>query len=798
MKNEILKKKIIFTSLIFLFVNFSLVFVSANTPTITWEPPTPEGETTSNSWVYLNTSITDDNETIAFFDWNRDLLGYWNFENTNSTGVYDNSSYGNFATFEGASDETDNVTGKFGQAYYLTGTGYLDTHMDYSLTGSGESFSVFVWVKNLSSCSNVYVASQRDAAGSSDWILGYKLGGLWVDGQTISGENIICDGNWHLLGFTAEPGNPTYNSSLYIDGNYKGSDNGPAISDPGYDSVKLMANGWGGSNVNGKVDELMIWKRALSSEEIMALYNNTANRLYHNFTSLENGDYNYSAYVIDEDGNLNISQRNITIAISGPPETPTPEINSTDGTNFETQNLNCYDTLIDVDEDLMNATVRWYKDDVLNLTVDYNDSYSNGYKFNAVLDSGNISSGEIWKCSLRLFDGGFSEWGNSSDLTIIDSEPPNIIWEPPTPNNGDRQSETSVYLNTTITDGVGTSAFFDWNYSLLGYWSIDFSNSTGIFDNSSYNNFGIFTGEGFGEGAKSIGKYGEALEFDGDSDYINLGDTASGDYDAMTVEAWIKRTGSDSGWETALHRNDEYTIGSSVFFIGLEASTYDITATIGGGATGPTYQSGNTNIPAELDTWYHVVNSWDGTTARVYVDGKEILNYPLSSANFKALTATKGSAITRIGTSSSASNGYFFNGEVDEVKIYSRALSPEEINASYDNSLYKLKHNFTDLSFETYNYSAYAIDVGGNLNITETRKITISLDTCTAPGSGNWAITCSDNCSWSTDFNVPDNITITGTGILTWDANMSFTSPHWEIYKEDGCKFVINPGGSIR
>ena len=70
---------------------------------------------------------------------------------------------------------------------------------------------------------------------------------------------------------------------------------------------------------------------------------------------------------------------------------------------------------------------------------------------------------------------------------------------------------------------------------------------------------------------------------------------------------------------------------------------------------------------------------------------------------------------------------------------------------------------------------------------------------CLTPaGSGDWAITCSDNCVWSTDFSVSDNISITGSGILTWNANMSFINSHWEIYKEDGCELVINPGGSIR
>ena len=72
-------------------------------------------------------------------------------------------------------------------------------------------------------------------------------------------------------------------------------------------------------------------------------------------------------------------------------------------------------------------------------------------------------------------------------------------------------------------------------------------------------------------------------------------------------------------------------------------------------------------------------------------------------------------------------------------------------------------------------------------------------NTCTEPESGNWAITCSDNCTWTEDFTVPDNITITGSGTLIWKANMTMNSTiNWQIYKNDGCEMVINPGGSIR
>ncbi|MCK4635065.1 MAG: hypothetical protein KAT37_04275, partial [Candidatus Aenigmarchaeota archaeon] len=97
----------------------------------------------------------------------------------------------------------------------------------------------------------------------------------------------------------------------------------------------------------------------------------------------------------------------------------------------------------------------------------------------------------------------------------------NITWEDPTPEDGNLTTNNWVYLNTTINNTLNTSAFFDWNYSLIGYWSFDYNNSTGIFDNSTYQNFGTFYGNNFGQDNLTTGKYGNALDFDGSDDYIN-------------------------------------------------------------------------------------------------------------------------------------------------------------------------------------------------------------------------------------------------------------------------------------
>ena len=73
---------------------------------------------------------------------------------------------------------------------------------------------------------------------------------------------------------------------------------------------------------NGTIDEFQIWNRVLSPEEINASYQAGTYRLENNFTGLSDGEYNYTAYVIDAAGNTNqTEERFVTI------ETVAPTIN---------------------------------------------------------------------------------------------------------------------------------------------------------------------------------------------------------------------------------------------------------------------------------------------------------------------------------------------------------------------------------------------------------------------------------------------------------------------------------------
>jgi hypothetical protein len=74
-------------------------------------------------------------------------------------------------------------------------------------------------------------------------------------------------------------------------------------------------------------------------------------------------------------------------------------------------------------------------------------------------------------------------------------------------------------------------------------------------------------------------------------------------------------------------------------------------------------------------------------------------------------------------------------------------------------------------------------------------------DTCTPPVSGQWNVSCSDNCIWDEvgGYEVPGNMNITGSGSLALSVTMNFTGSGQYIWFDDasGCELNITSGGEI-
>jgi Concanavalin A-like lectin/glucanases superfamily/Bacterial Ig domain len=181
----------------------------------------------------------------------------------------------------------------------------------------------------------------------------------------------------------------------------------------------------------------------------------------------------------------------------------------------------------------------------------------------------------------------------------------------------------------------------------------------------------------------AAGKFGRALSFDG-ADSLSVPDGAATKLDltsGMTVEAWVNPS-SMNGWESVVYKER----GGA----GTGLLSYALYAHDGGTNTPPAgyvrTSSGGPDRVARgiarlpLNTWSHVAVTYTtqatapaGSTLRVYVNGTLVRTVTGANQNILA-----GSQPLRIGNSNaSVSEG--FNGLIDEVRIYNRALSAAEI-----------------------------------------------------------------------------------------------------------------------
>lgn len=354
-----------------LYVKDTLIDTEA--PQVTWEDPTPaDGDTLSQNYVYLNTTITDESsDTSAWFDFNGDLLVYYSIDYFNTTGIFDNSTYGQFGEFVGGVD-TDNITtGARGSSVQFDGTtgSYIDapisSELNQSIHNSNLTISFWARVEDLSQSDQTFLNIVVDGS-NRQYIRRASTSGemrVWqvIDSNSngdSTASNYITDTDWHHYIWKIEGRNNTiyidgfYNESLILTYSINGMIGTPLIRMAALDGSTFP--------LDGALDEVMFFNRSLSDQEIKALYSNAVNRLYNNYINLGIGTYNYSAYAIDDSGNLNITDsRDVTLSEAGdnpPVVTLNEPTDNTDYTFDQSVIFNCtaYDAV-----NLTNVTFYW-------------------------------------------------------------------------------------------------------------------------------------------------------------------------------------------------------------------------------------------------------------------------------------------------------------------------------------------------------------------------------------------------------------------------------------------------------
>ena len=662
------------------------------------------------------------------------LVAYWSFNEGTSTIANDYSGNGNTGTLSTTGSTLPQwVPGKFGDALSFDGSTNTMAINNLSL---GSTFSVSLWVN----------PSSYDPSGSGTlpiWVVGYGSP-LDLGGET-GGDLFYSVGQFFSTPFTALPLNTwshvAYvvgggNISLYINGVFEETDSYSPTS------ITDLALGADAHNnqfyFGGSLDDLRIYDRALSATEIAALYSQsglakinvsqspgTLSQGLVGWWTMDGADTVWSSPTAgveyDESGSDN----------TGTLENMTRSGSPTVGKIGQALNFDGSSSYVDmtgssgVADNLSNFTVSaWFKTST---------SVSGQAEIVSKFSTGGLTSGQGW----ALDDDG------NSLIGIIQQEPPGNYavkgstasvddgnWhqgvmvvtggntvtlyldgqaQSPAANNGTVTTFTNasdirigndynsdffpgsiddvrVYdralsaseIQQLYTLGAGThintsSANLQDGSSLsqglVGLWTFDGPTISGttVDDLSGNGNNGTNNGA-----TPTIGKLGQALSFDGSSQYVALPNfnpstvfNGSGPISDFTLSAWALGTYT-SGFRPIIG-----DLSGSIFYLGGNDSGTPDEVAVHFGSDG----YGFSTSPGYINdgTWHLWTVVIQGGTFQLYMDGQAV----------SGATGTVGTFSTTEISIGHTQRGEYWQGKIDDVRVYDRALSASEVQDLY-------------------------------------------------------------------------------------------------------------------
>jgi len=202
---------------------------------------------------------------------------------------------------------------------------------------------------------------------------------------------------------------------------------------------------------------------------------------------------------------------------------------------------------------------------------------------------------------------------------------------------------------------------------LVGWWTMDEGNGTTVYDTHW----------------KVTGQYGAGASFDGTNDYIQVTDSAElRPSSAFTAMSWIKPSAETTMGNFRTVLSKELTGTNRNLWFGLWDNSNDAYCNDGRVALRFTVSGANktacgTTDLGDTSAWHHVAATYNGSGIALYVDGS-LQNSTVASG---AVDTQSGQALF-IGVENTTAKTGYFNGTMDDVRIYSRALTAEEINQS--------------------------------------------------------------------------------------------------------------------
>ena len=631
------------------------------------------------------------------------LVGYWTFDGKDigSSGIVakDSSGNNNHGTLTNGPLQ---VAGKVGQALNFDGVNDLVNTGSEFIGTSALTISVWVYRENAGGTQRIVSNNKTILSTNTVGRMLFTSSGATA---ATSGNNCANVGKWTHVAVTRDASG---DATFYCDGAQYGTPNQTSGTPAaGTENVYIGNRGSGTEPWDGPLDEVRIYNRILSAAEITKLYQSAQSKFNSSQTKqLTNGLVGYwtfdgkdTSWTSATAGTTrDLSGNNNTGTLTNMSQSTTPAA----GKVGQALNFDGVNDYVDrgTGPTVVNSVSFWVYPETtteyfVNLTgttdfiwVNAGTVTATGLTSPTIYVDGSVSSTLVTnKWQHVVVTTATSE--NASNLDLGRTEDANYLQG--------KLDEVRIYnraLSAAEITQLYQSAQSKFNSSqtnqltngLVGYWTLDGPNmasTSGVVarDSSGNNNNGTLTNGP----TKAIGKVGQALNFDGVDDYVNAGSASILDNlenqggGGMTVSVWVNADTINSGTKRLVAKG----VGSAGSgYWAFIASNSTSPARIGFAKEGSTDMSVSWNSVLSLQTWTHLLLTWDGTMASSGVNLYK--NGVLETRDITTEGATANSdASNNLTIGSDASAGNYFDGTIDEVRVYNRALSAAEITQLY-------------------------------------------------------------------------------------------------------------------
>ena len=673
------------------------------------------------------------------------LVGYWPLDgattNWTSNTTRDLSGNGNTGQLLSMSTTTSPVAGKIGSALKFNGVNGTarNTSPSNLNIGNGTDYSFSVWAQTNSSAGGQILTFIKGSTNSNDQTGIYFSAGVprgqlrdSQDGTSVEAADGVnkADGKWHHYVFTVTR-NTSTGMKFYVDGTLVGTAN-PTSESQTFNTSSLNIGSYSGSSLFflGTIDDVRIYNRALSAQEIALLHAvGQANVAHANTTALSSGLVGYWSMdgsainwtknqVSDLSGQGNtgqlISMSPTTSPVAGKIggalkfDGSTSYLRTNSGLGVSTSaTISVWVNTSRTEANTINYPVSlgssgsirlslWVggafgdtqvANHSIGLTDGTNSSsavansfttadYGKWHHIIVTYDSNATTKTVIYKdgVNLNMFSSNLTGVLASQNQVFIGKRADNFWYFPGSIDDvrvynralSAAEVKQLYALGGTNVAHSNTTAL---SSGLVGYWTLDGSktnwraNTTQ--DSSGNGNTGTLINMSTTT-SPVAGKIGQALKFNGSNQYVNAVHAISGN-SPLTMVLWVKTSYSASRQEFASGGNGACGPGNGFLMYADTSGKLNFDYPCDKGPAGATTITDG--------AWHQVGIVKDATSRILYVDGKVDGSGAVSTMNVITNTFYIGRA--------TYNNSNYTRGIIDDVRIYNRALSAQEISQLY-------------------------------------------------------------------------------------------------------------------